>query len=187
MSDIFIHPSAIVDDGAVLGAGCKVWHFCHLLSGSRIGDNCILGQNVMVGPDVVIGSGCKVQNNVSIYKGVTLEDDVFCGPSCVFTNVLIPRAFVERKHEFLPILVKKGATIGAGAVIICGVTIGEFAMIGAGAVVTRDVSANALMLGNPARRTGWVSRSGEVLDSDLVCPRSGEQCEQSNDQLILKG
>ncbi|MDP7641273.1 MAG: acyltransferase [Alphaproteobacteria bacterium] len=187
MSDIFIHPSAIVDDGAVLGAGCKVWHFCHLLSGSRIGDNCILGQNVMVGPDVVIGSGCKVQNNVSIYKGVTLEDDVFCGPSCVFTNVLIPRAFVERKHEFLPILVKKGATIGAGAVIICGVTIGEFAMIGAGAVVTRDVSANALMLGNPARRTGWVSHSGEVLGEDLVCPRGGEQYEESNGQLFLKG
>ena len=187
MSDIFIHPSAIVDDGAVLGAGCKVWHFCHLLSGSRIGDNCILGQNVMVGPDVVIGSGCKVQNNVSIYKGVTLEDDVFCGPSCVFTNVLTPRAFVERKHEFLPILVKKGATIGAGAVIIYGVTIGEFAMIGAGAVVTRDVSANALMLGNPARRTGWVSHSGEVLGEDLVCPRGGEQYEESNGQLFLKG
>ncbi|MDP6475610.1 MAG: acyltransferase [Alphaproteobacteria bacterium] len=187
MQKAFIHPSAIVDDGAELGAGCKVWHFSHVLSGSRIGDNCILGQNVMVGPDAVIGSGCKVQNNVSIYKGVTLENDVFCGPSCVFTNVLTPRAFVERKDEFLPILVRKGATIGAGAVIICGVTIGEYAMIGAGAVVTRDVRPHALMLGNPARRTGWVSRSGEVLGGDLRCPRSGDQYQESNGQLFLKG
>ena len=182
-----IHPTAIVDDGAVIGAGCKIWHFSHLLSGSRIGDNCILGQNVMVGPDVVIGSGCKIQNNVSIYKGVTLEEDVFCGPSCVFTNVLTPRAFVERKNEFMPTHVQKGATIGANAVIICGVTIGEYAMIGAGAVVTKDVFAQALVLGNPARRTGWVSRSGEVLGSDLVCVRSGERYEEKNDQLILKG
>jgi UDP-2-acetamido-3-amino-2,3-dideoxy-glucuronate N-acetyltransferase len=182
----FIHPSATVDDGAILGADCKVWHFSHVLSGSRIGDNCILGQNVMIGPDVTIGAGCKVQNNVSIYKGVTLEEDVFCGPSCVFTNVLTPRAFVERKDEFLPILVRKGATIGANAVIICGVSIGEFAMIGAGAVVTRDVAPHALVLGNPARRTGWVSRTGDVLGNDLVCPRSGERYEESNDQLILK-
>lgn len=187
MSPPFIHASAIVDEGAALGAGCKVWHFSHVLAGSHIGDNCILGQNVMVGPDVTIGSGCKVQNNVSIYKGVTLEEDVFCGPSCVFTNVLTPRAFVERKDEFLPILVKKGATIGANAVIICGVTIGKFAMIGAGAVVTKDVPPHALVIGNPARRAGWVSRTGEVLGGDLVCPRSGEQYEESNGQLFLKG
>ena len=187
MADTFIHPSAIVDDGAVLGAGTKVWHFSHVLSGSRIGENCILGQNVMVGPDVVIGSGCKVQNNISVYKGVTLEDDVFCGPSCVFTNVLTPRAFVERKDEFLPILVKKGATIGANAVIICGVTIGEYAMIGAGAVVTKDVYANALVLGNPAQRMGWVSRTGDVLGSDMICPRNGEKYEEKNGQLFLKG
>ena len=186
MAAPFIHPSAVVDESAVLGAGCKVWHFSHVLSGSRIGENCILGQNVMVGPDVVIGSGCKVQNNVSIYTGVTLEDDVFCGPSCVFTNVLTPRAFVERKNEFLPTLVKKGATIGANAVIVCGVTIGAYAMIGAGAVVTKDVSPHALVLGNPARRTGWVSRSGGVLGGDLVCPRSGEQYQEKNGQLILK-
>ncbi len=187
MTNAFIHPSAIVDDGAVLGTGSKVWHFSHVLGGSRIGENCILGQSVMAGPDVVIGSGCKIQNNVSIYKGVTLEDDVFCGPSCVFTNVLTPRAFVERKDEFLPTLVGKGATIGANAVIICGVTIGAFAMIGAGAVVTRDVPPHALMLGNPARRSGWVSRSGEVLGHDLVCSRSGEAYEKKDDQLIVKG
>ncbi len=183
----FVHPSAIVDEGAVLGAGCKVWHFSHVLAGSRIGENCIFGQNVMVGPDVTIGSGCKVQNNVSLYKGVTLEDDVFCGPSCVFTNVLTPRAFVERKDEFLPTLVGKVATIGANAVIICGVTIGQYAMIGAGAVVTRDVRPHALVLGNPARRSGWVSRSGDVLGADLVCPRNGERYEEIDDQLILKG
>ena len=185
--NIFIHPFAIVDEGAVLGAGCKVWHFSHILTGCRIGENCIFGQSVMLGPDVVVGSGCKVQNNVSIYKGVTLEDDVFCGPSCVFTNVLTPRAFVERKKEFLPTLVCKGATIGANAVIICGVTIGQYAMIGAGAVVTRDVRPHALVLGNPARRSGWVSRSGDVLGADLVCPRNGERYEEIDDQLVLKG
>lgn len=187
MQQSFIHPSAIVDDGAELGAGCKVWHFSHVLAGSRVGDNCSLGQNVMVGPDVVIGSGCKIQNNVSVYNGVTLEDDVFCGPSCVFTNVLTPRAFVDRKAEFLPILVRKGATIGANAVIICGLTIGEYAMIGAGAVVTKDVTPHALALGNPARRTGWVSRSGDVLGADLLCPRSGERYEERDGQLFLKG
>ncbi len=187
MQSSFIHPSAIVDEGVVLGIGCKVWHFSHILSGSRIGDNCIFGQNVMAGPDVVIGSGCKIQNNVSLYKGVTLADDVFCGPSCVFTNVLTPRAFVERKDEFLPTMVGNGATIGANAVIICGVTIGEFAMIGAGAVVTRDVSAHALVLGNPARRSGWVSRAGEVLGPDLTCPRGGESYEIIDDQLFVIG
>ncbi len=185
--DVFVHPSAIVDDGVELGAGCKVWHFSHVLAGSRIGENCILGQNVMAGPDVVIGSGCKIQNNVSIYKGVTLEEDVFCGPSCVFTNVLTPRAFVERKDEFLPTQVGKGATIGANAVIICGVNIGVYAMIGAGAVVTRDVAPHALMFGNPARRKGWVSRAGEVLGADLVCPRTGEAYKVKDDQLFAKG
>jgi acetyltransferase-like isoleucine patch superfamily enzyme len=184
---IFVHPSAVVDEGAVLGTGCKVWHFSHVLAGSRIGKNCIFGQNVMVGPDVTIGSGCKVQNNVSLYKGVTLEDDVFCGPSCVFTNVLTPRAFVERKDEFLATRVGKGATIGANAVIICGVTIGAYAMIGAGAVVTRDVRPHALVLGNPARQSGWVSRSGDVLGADLVCPRNGEHYEEKDGHLIVKG
>ena len=183
----FLHKSSYVDKNVEIGVGSKIWHFSHVLSGSRIGENCILGQNVMVGPDVVIGSGCKIQNNVSIYEGVTLEEDVFCGPSCVFTNVLTPRAFVERKTEFLPTRVQIGATIGATAVIICGVTIGTYAMVGAGAVVTKDVAAHALVLGNPARKTGWVSRSGDVLGSDLVCPRSGERYEEKNGQLFLKG
>jgi len=187
MKSIVVHPTAIIDDGAVLGAGTKVWHFAHVLAGTRIGENCVLGQNVMAGPDVVIGNGCKIQNNVSIYNGVTLEDDVFCGPSCVFTNVLTPRAFIERKQEFLPTQVGKGATIGANAVILCGVTIGAYAMIGAGAVVTKDVSAHALLVGNPARRMGWVSRSGDVLGSELVCPRSGEAYEEQDGQLFLIG
>jgi len=185
--EAFIHPSAIVDDGVDLGAGSKVWHFSHVLAGTRIGEKCILGQNVMVGPDVIIGSGCKIQNNVSIYKGVTLEENVFCGPSCVFTNILTPRAFVERKDEFLPTRVGKGATIGANAVVVCGVAIGAYAMIGAGAVITRDVKPYALMLGNPARRKGWVSRTGEVLGTDLVCPRTGEAYEEIDDQLTQKG
>jgi UDP-2-acetamido-3-amino-2,3-dideoxy-glucuronate N-acetyltransferase len=170
-----IHPTAIVDEGAVLGPGTRVWHFAHVLPGTRIGARCVLAQNCMVGPDVVVGDGCKIQNNVSIYRGVTLEDDVFCGPSMVFTNVLTPRAFVERKDEFLPTLVRKGATIGANATVVCGVTIGRYAMVGAGAVVTRDVPDHALVLGNPARRRGWVSRTGEVLGPDLVCPRTGER------------
>ena len=170
-----IHPTAIVDKGAELGPGTRVWHFAHVLPGTRIGARCVLAQNCMVGPDVVVGDGCKIQNNVSIYRGVTLEDDVFCGPSMVFTNVLTPRAFVERKDEFLPTLVRKGATIGANATVVCGVTIGRYAMVGAGAVVTRDVPDHALVLGNPARRRGWVSRTGEVLGPDLVCPRTGER------------
>jgi len=163
----------------MLGPGTRVWHFAHVLPGTRIGTRCVLAQNCMVGPDVTIGDGCKIQNNVSIYRGVTLEDDVFCGPSMVFTNVLTPRAFVERKDEFLPTLVRKGATIGANATVVCGVTIGRYAMVGAGAVVTRDVPDHALVLGNPARRRGWVSRTGEVLGPDLVCPRTGERYRAS--------
>jgi UDP-2-acetamido-3-amino-2,3-dideoxy-glucuronate N-acetyltransferase len=175
-----IHPTAIVDEGAVLGPGTRVWHFAHVLPGTRIGARCVLAQNCMVGPDVVVGDGCKIQNNVSIYRGVTLEDDVFCGPSMVFTNVLTPRAFVERKDEFLPTLVRKGATIGANATVVCGVTVGRYAMVGAGAVVTRDVPDHALVLGNPARRRGWVSRTGEVLGPDLVCPRTGERYRETD-------
>lgn len=175
MTEAFVHPTAIIDANVKIGPGAKIWHFGHVLSGSRIGADCILGQNVMVGPDVTIGKGCKIQNNVSVYKGVTLEDDVFCGPSMVFTNVLAPRAFVERKDEFLETRVCRGATIGANAVIICGLTIGRYAMIGAGAVVTRDVPEFALVIGNPARQCGWVSRVGERLGTDLVCPRTGER------------
>ena len=144
----------------------------------------MLGQNVMVGPDVFIGDGCKIQNNVSLYSGVTLEDEVFCGPSAVFTNVLAPRAFVERKDEFLPTLVKRGATIGANATILCGVVIGRYAMIGAGAVVTRGVADHALVLGNPARPCGWVSRTGERLGPDLVCPRTGEGYREHENGLV---
>lgn len=185
MTAPFIHPSAIVDADVAIGDATKVWHFCHLLSGTRIGRRCVLGQNVMVGPDVRIGDGCKIQNNVSLYNGVTLEDDVFCGPSCVFTNVLTPRAFVERKDEFAPTLVCRGATIGANATILCGNTIGRYAMIGAGAIVTRDVPAHALVVGNPGRRIGWVSRSGERLDDTLVCPRTKERYRETQNGLEL--
>ncbi|MEQ8667345.1 MAG: acyltransferase [Rhodospirillales bacterium] len=174
MSDFFCHETAIIDDGVVIGRGTKIWHFCHVLAGTRIGENCVLGQNVMAGPDVRIGDGCKIQNNVSLYAGVDLDRDVFCGPSCVFTNVLTPRAFVERKDEFSATPVGRGATIGANATIICGNAIGRYAMIGAGAVVTRDVPDFALVIGNPARIAGWVSRAGERLGDDLVCPRTGE-------------
>jgi UDP-2-acetamido-3-amino-2,3-dideoxy-glucuronate N-acetyltransferase len=175
----FAHRSAVIDEGVVIGDGTKIWHFCHVMTGTVIGEKCVLGQNVSAGPDVTIGNGCKIQNNVSVYKGVTLEDEVFCGPSAVFTNVRTPRAFVERKDEFQPTLVKRGASIGANATIVCGVVIGEYAMIGAGAVVTSDVPAHALMVGAPARLLGWVSRTGDRLGGDLVCPRTGERyiCE----------
>ncbi|MBI5665737.1 MAG: Gfo/Idh/MocA family oxidoreductase [Nitrospirae bacterium] len=159
----FIHESSFVDDNVAIGDGTKVWHFSHVLSGSRIGKNCIIGQNVAIGPDAVIGNKCKIQNNVSIYKGVTLEDSVFCGPSCVFTNVYNPRAFVERKSEYLETLVKKGATIGANSTIVCGVTIGSYALIGAGAVVKADVPDYAVMAGVPAKQIGWACICGVPL------------------------
>ncbi len=162
----FVHSSSFIDDGVVIGTGSKIWHFCHVLSGSTIGERCIIGQNCMIGPDVTIGSGCKFQNNVSIYKGVTLEENVFCGPSCVFTNVYNPRAFIERKTEFRPTLVKKGATIGANATIICGATIGRYAMIAAGAVVKADVPDYAIVAGVPARRVGWACKCGTTLKFD---------------------
>ena len=181
MREAFVHPSASVDEGATVGAGTRIWHFCHVMPGARVGADCVLGQNVVVGSGVRIGSGVKVQNNVAIYAGVTLEDDVFCGPSCVFTNVLTPRAFVDRKDEFLPTLVQRGATIGANATIVCGVTIGRYAMIGAGAVVTRNVADYSLVVGNPARHAGWVSRSGDRLDASLVCPRTGERYREFPD------
>jgi len=181
----FSHPTAIVDDDVEIGEGTKIWHFAHILGGSRIGAGCVIGQNVMIGPNAFVGANCKIQNNVSIYEGVTLEDDVFCGPSMVFTNVLLPRAHVSRKAEFLPTLVRRGASIGANATIICGHRIGQYAMIGAGAVVTRDVPDHALMVGNPARRIGWVSRSGERLGQELLCPRTGEQYSLLGEGLVL--
>ena len=185
MTDYFVHPSAIVDDGAEIGARSKIWHFSHVLAGVVIGCDCVFGQNVMVGPDVRIGDGCKVQNNVSLYKGVTLEEDVFCGPSCVFTNVTTPRAFVNRKDEFAATLVRRGASIGANATVICGTTVGRYALIGAGAVVTHDVLDHALVLGVPAQRVGWVSRSGDRLGDDLVCPRTGERYRETEQGLAL--
>ena len=165
----------MVDDGCTIGEDTRIWHFSHLLPRTTIGRNCVLGQNVVAGPDVAIGDNCKIQNNVSVYQGVTLEDGVFCGPSCVFTNVMNPRAEIERKDEFRPTLVKRGATIGANATIVCGTTLGSYCFIGAGAVVTRDVPAFALMVGSPARRIGWMSHDGERLGPDLVCPRSGRR------------
>ena len=182
----FVHESAYVDAGAEIGAGAKLWHFVHVLGGTVIGAGSVLGQNVMAGPDVTVGRGCKIQNNVALYKGVTLEDEVFCGPSCVFTNVLTPRAFVERKDEFAPTHVGRGATIGANATVVCGNTLGAYCMIAAGAVVTRDVPAYALMAGVPARRIGWVSRTGEVLGPDLVCPRTGERYVERDGVLTPK-
>ena len=182
----FVHESAYVDDGVELGEGTKVWHFSHVLSGTRIGRNCSIGQNVMVGPDVRVGDNCKIQNNVSLYKGVELEDGVFCGPSAVFTNVLNPRAEVERKDEFRLTLVRRGATIGANATIVCGNELGAYCLVAAGAVVTKPVPAFALVAGVPARRIGWVSRAGEILDDTLVCPRTGEYYELSGDALTLR-
>lgn len=181
---VFIHESAYVDEGVTIGAGTSIWHFVHVLADSSIGGNVILGQNVMAGPKVRIGDGCKIQNNVALYEGVELEADVFCGPSCVFTNVINPRAAVSRKNEFRKTLVRRGATIGANATILCGITIGQYAFIGAGAVVTRDVVAYALMVGSPARRVGWMSQTGDRLGRDLVCPRTGARyCEKGPDVL----
>jgi UDP-2-acetamido-3-amino-2,3-dideoxy-glucuronate N-acetyltransferase len=170
-----IHASSYVDEGAIVGKGTKIWHFCHILPGTVIGENCSIGQNVMIGPRVKIGNGCKIQNNVSLYDGVELADDVFCGPSCVFTNVNNPRANVSRKDEFRTTPIGRGASIGANATIVCGHKLGDYCFVGAGSVVTKDVPAFALMVGNPARRMSWVSRQGEKLSADLVCRRSGER------------
>jgi UDP-2-acetamido-3-amino-2,3-dideoxy-glucuronate N-acetyltransferase len=170
-----IHVSSFVDDGAVIGRGTKIWHFSHILSRTVIGENCSIGQNVMIGPNVRVGNGCKIQNNVAIYDGVELADDVFCGPSCVFTNVNNPRANVSRKDEFQITPIGQGASIGANATIVCGHSLGMFCFIGAGAVVTKNVADFALVVGNPARRIGWMSRAGEFLKDDLICPRTQQR------------
>lgn len=183
---VLIHVSSYVDDGAVIGRGTKIWHFCHILAGTVIGENCSIGQNAMIGPKVRVGNGCKIQNNVSLYEGVELADDVFCGPSCVFTNVINPRANVSRKAEFKSTPVGQGATIGANATIVCGHSLGAYCLIGAGAVVTKDVPDYALMVGTPARRMGWMSRAGERLGASLICKATGEKyAESMGSRLVL--
>ncbi|MEN8250366.1 MAG: acyltransferase [Bacteroidota bacterium] len=183
--EYYKHETAIIDDGAKIGSGTKIWHFSHVMGTAEIGENCVLGQNVFVGSKVKLGNNVKVQNNVSVYEGVICEDDVFLGPSMVFTNVINPRSTVERKDEFKSTLVKKGVSIGANATIVCGVTLGEYCFIGAGAVITEDVKPFALMVGVPARQKGWVSRSGAILNNDLVCPETGEKYKFAGDFLEL--
>ncbi|WP_462152121.1 acyltransferase [Pseudoalteromonas xiamenensis] len=179
--DYQVHPSAIVDDGAQIGANTRVWHFVHVCGGAKIGSGCSLGQNVFVGNRVTIGNNVKVQNNVSIYDNVFVEDDVFCGPSMVFTNVYNPRSFIERKTEYRDTFVKRGATLGANCTIVCGVTIGEYALVGAGAVINKDVKPFALMVGVPAKQIGWISKYGEQLELPLqgegeaTCPHTGDK------------
>jgi UDP-2-acetamido-3-amino-2,3-dideoxy-glucuronate N-acetyltransferase len=176
---VFIHPTAVVDNDVTIGSKTRIWHFSHILSGSVIGENCNIGQNVVIGPRVWIGKGCKIQNNISIYEGVTLEDYVFCGPSVVFTNVFNPRAEIPRMKELRPTLVCHGATLGANCTVVCGVTIGRYAFLGAGATVTRDVPDHALVAGNPARQIGWMCKCGERLGDDLVCPVCGVAYQES--------
>lgn len=184
----FAHPTAVIDEGCVIGKGTKIWHFSHIMPNCVIGENCNLGQNVVVSPEVVLGNNVKVQNNVSIYTGVICEDDVFLGPSMVFTNVINPRSAINRRSEYKKTMVRKGATIGANATIVCGIEIGAYAFIGAGAVVTRDVPPYALVVGNPARQTGWMSEYGHKLKFDnkgiAVCPESGEKYRLINGQVI---
>src|SRR5437667_2872824 len=182
----YVHPSAYVDEPCRIGAGTKIWHFCHVMAGARIGERCILGQNVHVAPDVLIGSNVKIQNNVSVYTGVELEDDVFCGPSCVFTNVINPRSQIVRHDQYARTLVRRGATIGANATIVCGATLGRYAFIGAGAVVRGDVPDYALMLGVPAIKKGWMSRHGHRLtrkdtNGYWVCPESDWRYSEVSD------
>jgi UDP-2-acetamido-3-amino-2,3-dideoxy-glucuronate N-acetyltransferase len=167
----YAHETAWIDSGCEIGKGTKIWHFSHILKGTKIGDDCVIGQNVMIGPDAIIGNHCKIQNNVSLYKGVILEDGVFCGPSCVFTNVNNPRAGIERKDEFQETYIERGVTIGANATIVCGNRLGAYSLIGAGAVITKDVKPHAVMVGNPAKQLGWASHAGEKLGDNLVCPR----------------
>ena len=188
MADFFVHESSYVDDGAQIGKGTKIWHFSHIMGGAVIGERCNLGQNVVVMPGTRMGNNVKVQNNVSIYEGVEIEDDVFCGPSCVFTNVMNPRSHISRKSEYRKTLVRKGASIGANATIVCGSTLGQYAFIGAGAVVTSDVPDFALMVGVPARRVGWMCQCGlrlEVKAGQAGCPACGATYEEKDGRLRL--
>ena len=186
--DYFVHQTACIDQGAVIGEGTKIWHFSHIMTGAVIGKNCNIGQNVVISPEVVLGNNVKIQNNVSVYTGVVCEDDVFLGPSCVFTNVINPRSAVNRRGQYLKTKVGKGATIGANATIVCGHDIGEYAFIGAGAVVTKDVPPYALLVGNPAVQMGWMSEYGHKLefdaDGNAVCPESGQCYHLENGKVI---
>jgi UDP-2-acetamido-3-amino-2,3-dideoxy-glucuronate N-acetyltransferase len=179
MPDFFAHESSYIDEGARIGAGTKIWHFCHIMPGAVIGERCNLGQNVVVMPGVRVGNNVKIQNNVSLYDGVVLEDDVFCGPSCVFTNVVNPRSHISRKDEYLPTRVGRGASIGANATVVCGTTLGEYAFVAAGAVVTQDVAAYALVAGVPARPIGWVCRCGVRLADPASGPVRCSACQSS--------
>ena len=181
----FAHESSYIDENVQIKEDTKIWHFSHVLSGSTIGEQCNVGQNVVIGPDVSIGKGCKIQNNVSVYKGVTLEDGVFCGPSMVFTNIYNPRADIRKMDQVRPTLVKRGATIGANATIVCGTTIGRYAFIGAGAVVNKNVQNHALVAGNPAKRIGWVCECGERLADDNECPACQKKYAENDDGLTL--
>jgi UDP-2-acetamido-3-amino-2,3-dideoxy-glucuronate N-acetyltransferase len=183
MEDYFAHETAVIDEGVQIGAGTRIWHFSHIMTGSEIGENCNLGQNVVVSPEVTLGKNVKVQNNVSIYTGVICEDDVFLGPSMVFTNVINPRSAIKRRDEYMKTLVGKGATIGANATVVCGNNIGKFAFIGAGAVVTREVAAYALVLGNPARQVGWMSEYGHRLE---FSPAGKATCPESKEEYLLE-
>lgn len=176
----FVHESSYVDENTKIGENTRIWHFSHVMRGAQIGKNCSIGQNVNIGGKAVIGNGVKIQNNVSVYDDVIIEDDVFCGPSCVFTNVINPRAFVERKQEYKKTIIKKGASIGANATIVCGIAIGEYAFIGAGSVVTKDVSPYALVYGSPAKQKGWVCECGEKLDKELTC----KKCNKNYKKII---
>jgi UDP-2-acetamido-3-amino-2,3-dideoxy-glucuronate N-acetyltransferase len=179
----FVHESSYVDDGAEVGEGTKVWHFSHIMPGAKIGKNCSIGQNVNIGGKAVVGDGVKIQNNVSVYDDVILEDEVFCGPSCVFTNVINPRAFLERKDEYLQTRVKRGASIGANATVVCGVTLGRYSFVGAGSVVTRDIPDYAMVYGTPARRHGWMCKCGVKLSEELICPSCGKRYQESENGL----
>ena len=187
--DYFAHPSSYIDEGCQIGKGTKIWHFCHIMSGCTIGEDCNIGQNVVISPSVVLGRNVKIQNNVSVYTGVVCEDDVFLGPSVVFTNVLNPRSAVSRKSEYRPTIIKRGASVGANATIVCGHTLGQYCLVGAGSVVTKDVKDFALVVGCPARQIGWVSRYGDRLHFDdngiAVCKQTGDRYMLANDTVSL--
>lgn len=184
MTNYFIHESSYIDKNVSIGADTKIWHFSHILEGSKIGKNCSIGQNVVIGPNVTIGDNCKIQNNVSVYEGLHIEDNVFLGPSCVFTNVINPRAHIVRQHEFKTTILKTGSSIGANSTIICGNTIGRYALVGAGSVVTKDVKDYSLVIGSPARHHKWVSQAGEIMDHTLICKLTGDKYTLINGELL---